>query len=300
MNERQIEAFRQVMACGGVSAAARRMNVSQPSISRLITDLERTSGLTLFDRHRGKTSPREEAVSFYQEVEKVFCGLTHLSRAADEIRKMGKRLRVSCFPAAGHELLPDVVARFRRLQPGTGLALDIRTSNSVLDSVVAGTADFGLTTSAREHSAAQTVARFTAPCVCVLRASDPLAALPSIDLSQLDPASLIWVEPDLQISAALASRLTETDALRSSTIETNLALPACRMVANGLGVAVIDPLTARLHLGQGLTIRPTTPELPYQARIVMSRFIRRSKMTQGFLDILVAQCQHAFRHNSDE
>jgi DNA-binding transcriptional LysR family regulator len=301
MNARQIEAFRLVMSCGGVSAAARRMNVSQPSVSRLITELERASGLTLFDRHRGKTTPREEAVSFYEEVEKLFFGLTHLRRAAEDIRNMGQRaLRVTCFPAAGNTLLPDIVAQFRHAQPATGIALDIRTSDGVLDLMALGTADVGITASAREHASIETVATFTALCMCVMRASDPLAAMPVVELAKLKCSSVVWVEPDSQITAAVWPRISEADVLRQRTIETNLALPACRLVQNGLGVAIVDPMTARMPLCDGLVLRLTNPEIAYRIRVVTSRVGRRSKPAQRFIDLLVSECGRAFGHSGSE
>lgn len=39
MNARQLEAFKATMQSGSVTAAAKRLHVSQPSISRLLADL---------------------------------------------------------------------------------------------------------------------------------------------------------------------------------------------------------------------------------------------------------------------
>jgi DNA-binding transcriptional LysR family regulator len=48
MNQRQIEAFRLVMLRGSMTAAAEELGTSQPSISRLIAELEESTGLALF------------------------------------------------------------------------------------------------------------------------------------------------------------------------------------------------------------------------------------------------------------
>jgi len=42
MNQRQLEAFRATMRSGSITAAAKLMHISQPSVSRLISDLERS------------------------------------------------------------------------------------------------------------------------------------------------------------------------------------------------------------------------------------------------------------------
>ena len=50
MNLRQLEAFRATMRSGSITAAAKLMHISQPSVSRLISDLERSVGFALFVR----------------------------------------------------------------------------------------------------------------------------------------------------------------------------------------------------------------------------------------------------------
>ena len=50
MSHRQIEAFRAVMTSVTMTEASRRLRTSQPSVSRLISDLERTLGMALFER----------------------------------------------------------------------------------------------------------------------------------------------------------------------------------------------------------------------------------------------------------
>jgi DNA-binding transcriptional LysR family regulator len=53
---RQIEAFRATMETGSVSAASRLLHTSQPSLSRLISDLETELGFSLFIRQRREIS----------------------------------------------------------------------------------------------------------------------------------------------------------------------------------------------------------------------------------------------------
>src|SRR3546814_2005723 len=83
MNFRQIEAFRTVIACGTTTRAAEILRISQPAISRLLADLERTTKLKLFDRGKGRIRPTAEGLAFYDEVQRAFIGLERLSFAAE-------------------------------------------------------------------------------------------------------------------------------------------------------------------------------------------------------------------------
>lgn len=86
MNERQINAFRQVIRLGSVTAAARALSVSQPAVSRLIGDLEAGLGFPLFERRAGKLYPTPDARNLASEVERMFYGLERLERFARDMR----------------------------------------------------------------------------------------------------------------------------------------------------------------------------------------------------------------------
>ena len=58
MNMRQLEAFRATMRSGSITEAAEMMHLSQPSVSRLIIDLEHAVGFPLFIRSGRGLSPR--------------------------------------------------------------------------------------------------------------------------------------------------------------------------------------------------------------------------------------------------
>jgi predicted transcriptional regulator len=50
MNLRQLEVFRATMRSVSITAAAKLLHISQPSVSRLISDLEESLGFSLFNR----------------------------------------------------------------------------------------------------------------------------------------------------------------------------------------------------------------------------------------------------------
>ena len=71
MNLRQLEAFRATIRCGSVTAAAREMNLSQPSVSRLLAGLEESAGFPLFARAGRGLEPTEEGLTFLEGVESM-------------------------------------------------------------------------------------------------------------------------------------------------------------------------------------------------------------------------------------
>src|SRR3546814_2484088 len=88
MNFRQIEAFRTVIACGTTTRAAEILRISQPAISRLLADLERTTKLKLFDRGKGRIRPTAEGLAFYDEVQRAFIGLERSEGPTSELQSL--------------------------------------------------------------------------------------------------------------------------------------------------------------------------------------------------------------------
>ena len=68
MNLRHIEIFHCVYVNGSVSAAARALNVSQPSVSKMLRHAESLLGFQLFRRTNGGLVPTEDAHSLFAEV----------------------------------------------------------------------------------------------------------------------------------------------------------------------------------------------------------------------------------------
>ena len=64
LSHRQIEAFRAIIESGSVTAAADLLFLTQPSVSRLLADLEAELGFALFARIGRSLTPRQaDAVS---------------------------------------------------------------------------------------------------------------------------------------------------------------------------------------------------------------------------------------------
>jgi len=86
MDFRHIDAFRAVMLTRSSTKAAQLLGTSQPGISRLIADLERTTQLTLFSRERGRLEPTETAVELFGEVQRRYAGLDNIREFALSLR----------------------------------------------------------------------------------------------------------------------------------------------------------------------------------------------------------------------
>ncbi|MEJ2714817.1 MAG: LysR family transcriptional regulator [Acidihalobacter sp.] len=123
-----IRAFLAVATAGSVSAAARTLGVSQPTLSRQISALEQSMRLTLFER-----SP--QGLHLTEQGEALVAAAMQMDDAADRFARLAAGLsevlegdvRISANEIVGYHLLPPLIAAFRREHPG--VAIEVLISN---------------------------------------------------------------------------------------------------------------------------------------------------------------------------
>ncbi|HWG06312.1 MAG TPA: LysR family transcriptional regulator, partial [Beijerinckiaceae bacterium] len=110
---RQLEAFRAVMLVGSVTGAGDLLGLTQPTISKLIAQLERRIAMKLFDRERGRLVPRAEAQAFLTQVDKIFKVAEETARHAQRLaRGQVGRLRVVAIPPLALGIVPQAITQF--------------------------------------------------------------------------------------------------------------------------------------------------------------------------------------------
>ena len=126
MNLRQIEVFHAVYVSGSITAAARALHVSQPSVSKMLRHTEDGLGFTLFRRLKGRLIPTEEARVLFREVDDVYGRVSSLRLTARNLRSGGaSHLAVAVLPSLGLGIAPAAIARFRADHPQ--VTFDVQT-----------------------------------------------------------------------------------------------------------------------------------------------------------------------------
>jgi len=88
-NQRQIEAFRAAFELGSATAASEFMHVSQPAVSRLLKDLERSIGFRLFERRARGLVPTRDAEVLYAEVKLSLSFMTFFKKDEPDMVNSG-------------------------------------------------------------------------------------------------------------------------------------------------------------------------------------------------------------------
>ena len=113
-----LKAFLAVAEAGSLSAAARRLSQSQPTLGRQIKQLESALGLTLFERHtRGfaLTEAGADLIAHARAMEAAAAQIT-MTAAGRDVSLSGT-VRIAASEVMARHILPSLIADLRRAEP---------------------------------------------------------------------------------------------------------------------------------------------------------------------------------------
>lgn len=287
---RQIEAFKAVMDTGLVTAAAERMHVSQPAVSKLLASLEHAVGLVLFLRVKKRLLPTPEASLLYREVDKLFVGLQQVASLAKEIKGLNAgEISIASLSALGHEHVPRLVAQFLKDKLDVNVDLYITSADNVVDLAIAQKIDLGISSVLVDHPAVSSELLCTMKAVCVMPNDHPLAGKQTIRPADLAGERFVSFMQGSRIRHAIDDIFERSGIERRGTAQAFASHSACSLVENGFGVSIVEPFTAHEYARRGaLTVRAFRPVVDYNFHMLYPRFRARSLLVQEFSKELVS------------
>ncbi|MDB5893266.1 MAG: LysR family transcriptional regulator [Rhodoferax sp.] len=294
MEHRQLEAFAAVMSTGSVTGAARLLRRSQPATSRMVQELEAEIGYALFARNGPRVVPTEQGFLLFEEAERALAGLRRIHERAAEIAR-GDRppLSVAATSALSVGLLPAALCQVEAAGGPASVQLRTASPEQVVHAVLTGAVQVGASSLPLEHRGLTVHWIGELACVAVLPAGDPLAALATVPLAELARRRLITMSNPFRLRHRLDAVLAEAGgpAVPAGLIETNSSINAQAMVRAGLGVAVLEPLTALGAPLEGVTVRPLDTHIPFFFGVITPQSRPLTAPVQALIDAVLAAAE---------
>jgi DNA-binding transcriptional LysR family regulator len=285
LNPRQVEAFRTVIVTGGISNAARALNITQPAVSRLIQDLQYALGLTLFAKRGSRLVPTNEALSLYREVERQFVGLERIENAARNLREgRAGSLRVAALPAFNVGFLPRLVGLYLEQRPDLEIALYGSISSQVVDWVTSGFCELGFAQLPLDFPGIDVERLPPSEQVAIVPVGHRLASKAVLAPEDFADEPFVSLEQSTQLRYRVDALFSAHGVARITRIETPLSMIACGLVAAGAGVSVVDPFTAAEYRGKGIEIRLLRPSVAFDMAILWGAGRFRSGIALDFAE----------------
>ncbi len=289
----EIETFRALMRAGSTRKAAALLHVTQPAVSQSLKRLETQSGMRLFQRTGARLVPTPEAQALWSEVERVFIGMDAIEHRMRSLREFGtNQLELSCYPAFGLGFMPRALERLKAQRgdaPWPQVSLQVLSSKDVRDRVAKGLSDFGLMADELplEGIAHSTFARF--PGVVVMPQGHALARFKRIELEQLAQVPFLALNPEDPSHRWLEAALAERGVALRAAVQTPYAASVCEMALRGLGVGLVNPITALDYAERGLVVRRLSVDVFFSCVLAMPAGKVLSVTARDFLALMRRQ-----------
>lgn len=282
LNLRQLEAFRALMLTGTTVQAAAMLGMTQPAVSRLVSDLEYHAGLDLFARSKGRLRPTPEAEMLFRELERTFVGLDYLGNFIKGLKRYSGTVNTLSTMPIAHGVLPTVINRFRAMQPDAVVSVKTVLSRDVRSWLDTQQFDIALTNYPVDYPASATAELARSSGVCIMPIAHPLSSKERISASDLNGVAFVAMAPETRHRQKVDGAFAMAGIEPHIVIEAQTSAIISDLVAAGNGVSIIDPISANAFVAKGLVIRPFEPQLVYEFRMLFPLQKARSKLTQLF------------------
>jgi len=284
---RQIEVFHAIYTSGSMTNAARLLNVSQPSISKVLAHAEQQLGYVLFDRVKGKLVATPEADRLFGLVSNVYEHVEKLRNVAKNLRAsdVGK-IRLAATPAFGIDLLPTAISTYLESHSDTVFEIETLHHDEITDALLESRVDIGLAFDPVPAPGLVTESLASGEFVAITPADvnfgdqsritvETLAQLPFIGLSSRGP-----------LGRLLSSHLESSNVDLNKIVHTETYHIAKALVAKGAGVSIVDAITAKSGDDENIRSWKLDPPLRYSVEVISADSMPLSILGKRFVDHL--------------
>lgn len=244
MDTQQLQAFAAVAESGSFSAAAQRLFLTQPAVSKRIAGLEQQLDCALFDRVGRRIGLTHAGQSLLPNAQRILQEVADAERAIADLRgEVRGRLSIVTSHHIGLHRLPPTLRHFTERYPEATLDLHFLDSEQAYEEVLQGRFDLGIVTLAPESDP-----RLNAEVIWEDRLD--FVAAPDHPLARRDRVSLTDLAP---FQAILPDTDTYTTRLVRALFEERRLSPQVGMVTNHL-----DTLKMMVSIGLGWGVLPRT------------------------------------------
>lgn len=264
MNLRHIEIFHAVYVNGSVSGAARALNVSQPSVSKMLRHAESLLGFQLFQRTNGRLMPTDDAHTLFTEVSEIQDRVYALREAGKNLRRgSGGMLRVSALPSLALQALPTAVAKFLKTHDNVKFDLQTVHHDDLLRKLFERETDIAIAYEVPPAAPIDHKPLGEGELVVFYREQDMPDAPARCDMRCLEGQRFISLATSGPMGQLFTQEVQRQGIMLDDVILARTFYIAASLVQQGVGMTVVDSFTAQASLAPGLAMRPLKPPITF-------------------------------------
>jgi len=303
MDLKQLNAFIAIADLRSFSAAAAQTGLSQPTLSRLLKQLETDMGVELVDRYHRPLHLTEAGTFFYDKISTILTEIDTVTSMTQRLSAPSSILNIGFVPSVLYGFLPEIIAMLKQASPDIEVNLKDISSYQQIDALKSGEIDIGFGRFAHQDPWIQQILLRHERYVVALPKSHPLAHVREQRLIDLANNRLIlYHQTHLPVSATITKSAnaklgTNKQNSRSTNEPTSFSEPITEPLLHLFAQYGISPfmtttvsdLQVALGLvaaGEGITLVPASLQTVRTEQISYQRLVHENVTSPVYLHTL--------------
>lgn len=283
-----LETFRAVIEQGSTQAAAKTLGITQSAVSRRISQLEAELKLELFRRDKGRLIPTRECHALQGKIFGMVDRGQQLQHLAGDLKRGNSpaiRLRIAVPASLTLSILPRIIRAYLDQNDRVQIELHSGPYDTIERMLLDDRAELGFLRIPAQREGLHVMPSIEAHTVCVMPNDHPLARKKIVTMEDLRGQPMILLGRMRAPRRELDEAFWAAGVSPSARVEAHSVLSACSMVAEGLGLTLVNELMARDFGHLGLTTRPLYPILTHRFAFACNAEMPLSQAAEHFVTL---------------
>ena len=259
MDFKQIEAYIKVIELASFSKAAETIFLSQPSVSTYINSLEKELTTTLINRSTKEVSPTYAGKLFYEDAKEILALKDNsIKRLKSLSKNLSGEINILASTVPSQYILPKMIASFNQIYPSISFNVRQADTLDVSRGIALHQAEIGFSGGTTDNEKCEFNEFMAEKMVFIAPYNQGFSTLTEYSLDEL-----LYKHPFISREKGSGTRTQYEHYFINQNIDlSKINAYACfdntqsiiNAVMDGLGIAIVSEVAARLYIKQNLII----------------------------------------------
>jgi LysR family transcriptional regulator, hydrogen peroxide-inducible genes activator len=235
----QLRYVQAIAETGNFTRAADKVNISQPSLSQQIINLEREIGHRLFHRLGRKAVLTEAGIVFLERARKILSEVENATKELSDSPTLERRITVGAIPTVCPYLLPPMIEACKVKYPN--LQIDVREEfrSDLLRAVLEGEVDLAITATPITNPRLSVEPLMTEPLLLVVAKDHPLSKKHDITVKDIADETFVMLGTSSSVAAQIQTFFCDRQFVPRIGFRCAQVPTAKLFVSQGYGVSLL-------------------------------------------------------------
>lgn len=269
MDIRHLQYFIEVAHFQSFTKAAEHLYISQPTISKMIKNLENDLGVELFERRRKKVVLTDAGRLILTQAKTIDKAFQNLTTQLDDLLGLQKgHLRIGLPPIMDAEEFIQTLGSFHKKYPHITFQLVESGAKKIEEQILQEELDVGITVLPTDEARFHYFFLLNEELEVVLHPEHPLAGREEIQLTELKEESFILFNKDFVLNDRISTACQEAGFLPKIVSESSQWNFIGKMVASNFGISLLPKSVSQLLNDNVRRIKVTQPSMAWELAII--------------------------------